>query len=214
MKGSRAIILLVFMAVILSGCITGSDQRRTKAEGTAVGAAAGGLAGYLIGDGRGALIGAAAGAGLGYLVGREVAKRKAEYATQEEFLEAEAARTAEYNETMREYNDRSRQELAALEEEVESLRQAYEEGAEEKDTLLARQAEVQKRIQENEELEEELKSELAIQTAIIEEERQSLPEDDPHIAALEKEVQELQANIAALGEGSAQLASIDERLSI
>lgn len=214
MKGFRVILFLVFMAVILSGCATGSDQRRTKAEGAAVGAAVGGLAGFLIGDGRGALIGAAAGAGLGYLAGREVAKRKAEYATQEEFLEAEAARTAEYNETMRAYNAKSRQELATLEEEVESLRQAYEEGAEEKDALLARQAEVQKRIQENEELEEELVGELAIQKAIIEEERQSLPEDDPRIAALEKEVQELQANIAALGEGSAQLARIDERLSI
>ncbi|WP_291323634.1 glycine zipper domain-containing protein [Desulfonatronospira sp.] len=214
MKGSRVILLLVLMAVILSGCATGSDQRLTKAEGAAVGAAVGGLAGYLIGDGRGALIGAAAGAGLGYLVGREVAKRKAEYATQEEFLEAEAARTADYNETMRAYNAKSRQELAALEEEVESLRQAYEEGVEEKDTLLARQAEVQKRIQENEELEEELKGELAIQEAIIEEESQTLPEDDPRIAALEKEVQELQANIAALNEGSAQLARIDERLSV
>jgi len=214
MRKSKAIILLIFAAVVMSGCVTGSDQRRTKAEGTAVGAALGGLAGYLIGDGKGAAIGAAAGAGLGYLAGREVAKRKAQYVSQEEFLEAEAARTAEYNETMRAYNTKSMQEIAALEEEVESLRQAYEEGAEEKDTLLARQAEVQKRIQENKELEEELKGELAIQEAIIKEESQTLPEDDPRIAALEKEVQELQANIAALAQGSAQLASIDERLSI
>lgn len=211
---SRVIAVLILSAVIISGCVTGSDQRRTKAEGTAVGAALGGLAGYFIGDGKGALIGAAAGAGLGYLVGREVAKRKAQYASQEEFLDAEAARTAEYNETLRAYNEKSRQELASLEIEAESLRQAYESGLEEKDTLLAKQEEVRKRLQENSELEKELNEELAVQQAIIQEESQTLPKDDPRIAALEKEVRELQANIATLSEGSAQLARIDERLSV
>ncbi len=214
MKGSRAILLLVFMAVIMSGCVTGSDQRRTKAEGTAVGAAVGGLAGYFIGDGKGALIGAAAGAGLGYLVGREVAKRKSAYATQEEFMDAEIARTAEYNQTMREYNEKSRQEIAALRQEAETLRTAYDAGSEKEESLLARQRQVRERLKESRQLEEDLRAELAIQTAIIEEEKQELPVGDPRIAELEKEVRELQANIETLAQGSTQLAQIDERLSV
>ncbi len=214
MQRSRFVVLLVLMAMVLTGCVTGSDQGRTKAEGTVFGAAVGGLAGYLIGDGKGAAIGAAAGAGLGYLAGREVAKRKAQYATQEDFLDAEIARTAEYNQTMRVYNEESRQEIAGLQHEAETLRRAYDAGTEKQETLLARQEEVRKRLAESRQLEEDLEEELAIQTAIIQQEKRDLPADDPRIAKLEKEVRELQANITALSKGSTQLAQIDERLSV
>jgi hypothetical protein len=53
-----------------------------------------------------------------------------------------------------------------------------------------------------------------VQTEIIVQEKAEAPEDDPYIAKLEKEVQELQDNIATLQEDSTQLASIDERLSV
>ena len=214
MQRSRLIVLLVLVAMVLTGCVTGSDQGRTKVEGTVLGAAVGGLAGYLIGDGRGAAIGAAAGAGLGYLAGREVAKRKAQYATQEEFLDGEIARTAEHNQTMRAYNEKSRREVAGLQHEAETLRRAYDAGTEKQETLRARQAEVRKRLAESRQLEEDLEEELAIQTAIIQQEKRELPADDPRIAKLEKEVRELQANITALSESSTQLAQIDERLSV
>ena len=207
--------LVVFMAAVLlvSGCAT-SDQTRTKAEGAGIGAALGGLAGYLIGDEKGALIGAAAGAGVGFLAGREIAKRKAEYASREDFLDAEITRTAEYNQTIRAYNQKNEVELAALENEAEALREAYEAGAEQKSTLLAKQAEIKERLSQHQDLEEDLLAELKIQNGIIQEEGSEAAEDDPYIAKLEKEVQELRANIEVLQEDSAQLASIDERLSV
>ncbi len=206
---------VAFLIVILlvSGCAT-SDQTRTKAEGAGIGAALGGLAGYLIGDEEGALIGAAAGAGVGFLVGREIAQRKAKYASREDFLDAEIARTAEYNQTIRAYNEKSESEIAALEKEAEALRDAYKAGAEQKSTLLAKQADIKERLAQNKQLEEDLLAELEVQTKIIEQEGAEATKDDPYIAKLEKEVQELQDNIATLQEDSTQLASIDERLSV
>jgi hypothetical protein len=53
-----------------------------------------------------------------------------------------------------------------------------------------------------------------VQTKIIEQEGAEAAEDDPYIARLEKEVRELRDNIETLQEDSAQLASIDERLSV
>ncbi|MGM0645301.1 MAG: YMGG-like glycine zipper-containing protein [Thermodesulfobacteriota bacterium] len=207
--------LVIFLALVLlvSGCAT-SDQNRTKAEGAGIGAAIGGLAGYLIGEEKGALIGATAGAGVGFLAGREVAKRKAEYATRENFLEAEITRTAEYNESIRAYNTQNTEELAALEEEAEALRAAYETGAEEKSVLLAKQADLKERLAQHKELEEDLLAELKVQNEILEQESAEAPEDDPYLAKLEKEVQELRENIQNLQEDSTQLASIDERLSV
>ena len=207
--------LVVFMAAVLlaAGCAT-SDQNRTKAEGAGIGAAIGGLAGYLIGDEKGALIGAAAGAGVGFLAGREIAKRKAEYASREDFLDAEITRTAEYNDTIRAYNQQNELELAALEKEAEALSVAYEAGAEQKSSLQAKQADIKERLAQHKELEEDLLAELEVQNEIIEQEGADAPEDDPYIAKLEKEVQELRINIETLQEDSAQLASIDERLSV
>lgn len=213
MNGKTWLITLVLVALLASGCAT-SDQNRTKAEGAGIGAAIGGLAGYLIGDEKGALIGAAAGAGAGFLAGREIAKRKAEYASREDFLDAEIARTAEYNETIRAYNEQNEVELAALENEAGALREAYEAGAEQKSALLAKQADIKDRLAQHKELEEDLLAELEVQTEIIEQEGAEVSEDDPYIAKLEKEVQELRTNIEVLQEDSTQLASIDERLSV
>ncbi|NCC94357.1 MAG: glycine zipper 2TM domain-containing protein, partial [Opitutae bacterium] len=75
-KIAKVLVVVLLVFALLPGCATMSDQNRTKAEGTGVGAVVGGLLGLAIGGGRGAAIGAAAGAGLGFLVGNEIAKRK------------------------------------------------------------------------------------------------------------------------------------------
>jgi hypothetical protein len=214
MKTFRCIAVAAMILVLISGCVATSDQQRTKGEGAVLGAVVGGLVGYLAGDTKGAVIGAAAGAGVGYLVGNEIAKRKANYATQEDFLNAEIDRTAEFNETTRAYNERNRIEVARLEQESASLRAAYNSGTEKKSVLQTKQVDVRKRLERNKELEKTLLTEMEIQMAILAKERETLPEDDPHIARLEHEVQELQRNIEILREGSTQLARIDERLSV
>ena len=214
MKIVKAAIVIVIICALLPGCATTSDQTRTKAEGTAVGAVLGGLLGYAVGGGRGAAIGAVAGAGVGFLVGNEIAKRKQAYATTEEFLDAEIAHTQEYNRTALAYNQKLSQDVAVLERESSTLRAKYDKGKADRQTLIAKRDTLQKRIDDSKKLEETLAKELEVQTAILDEERQKRPADDQYVVRLEKEVNALRKNLDQLHDGGSQLARIDQRLSV
>ncbi len=210
----RALVVVLLVCVLLPGCATMSDQNRTKAEGTGVGAVLGGLLGYAVGGGRGAAIGAAAGAGLGFLVGNEIAKRKQAYASTEDFLDAEIASTQEFNKTATAYNAKLSKDVTALEKESKSLRAKYDKGAVDKKVLAAKSDELQKKVDASKKLEDTLAKELEVQTAILADEKKTRPADDQHIVRLEKEVSALQKNLDKLRDGSTQLARIDQRLSV
>jgi len=214
MKLVKGIVVIVLVLALLPGCATMSDQTRTKAEGTGVGAVVGGLLGYAIGGGRGAAVGAALGAGAGFLVGNEIAKRKQAYANTEDFLNAEIATTQEYNKTAIAYNAKLSKDVATLDKESKALRAKYDKGQVDKKTLTAKSDALQKKIDDSKKLEGNLAKELEVQTAILAEEKKSRPAGDQYLARLEKEVAALQKNLDKLREGSSQLAQIDQRLSV
>lgn len=214
MRLMKGIVIIVLVLALLPGCATMSDQTRTKAEGTGVGAVVGGLLGYAIGGGRGAAIGAALGAGAGFLVGNEIAKRKQAYANNEDFLDAEISNTQEYNKTALAYNAKLSKDVAALDKESKALRAKYDKGQVDKKALAAKSDALQKKIDDSKKLEDNLAKELEVQTAILAEEKKSRPADDKYIVRLEKEVAALQKNLDKLRAGSSQLAQIDQRLSV
>lgn len=214
MKVKKTILLMLLICTLIPGCAGMSDQSRTKAEGTTVGAVAGGLLGLVIGGEKGAAIGALAGAGVGFLVGNEVAKRKKAYASNEDFLNAEIASTEEFNATAMAYNQKMARDITALEKESKNLRAKYDKGKAKKSSLAAKNEDLQKLIAENAKLEGVLAKELEVQTEIIAQEGKDRPADDQYIARLEKEVNTLNKNLETLREGSTQLASIDQRLSV
>lgn len=214
MRLMKGIVIIVLVLALLPGCATMSDQTRTKAEGTGVGAVVGGLLGYAIGGGRGAAIGAALGAGAGFLVGNEIAKRKQAYANNEDFLDAEISNTQEYNKTAIAYNAKLSKDVAALDKESKALRAKYDKGQVDKKALAAKSDALQKKIDDSKKLEDNLAKELEVQTAILAEEKKSRPADDKYIVRLEKEVAALQKNLDKLRAGSSQLAQIDQRLSV
>ena len=190
------------------------DQTATKVQGTALGALIGGAVGALAGDTKGAIIGALAGAGLGYYAGNEVAKRKAQYASEEDFLDAEIAQANEMNKEMAAYNSKLREKIFSLEAESKRLAVQYKSGKVSRDTLIAKRSVVQERLKKNQEVEKSLKREHEIKVVILTEQKGQRDANDPYIKSLEREVAELQANVEALHQGSTQLASIDERLSL
>lgn len=214
MRLMKGIVIIVLVLALLPGCATMSDQTRTKAEGTGVGAVVGGLLGYAIGGGRGAAIGAALGAGAGFLVGNEIAKRKQAYANNEDFLDAEISNTQEYNKTALAYNAKLSKDVATLDKESKALRAKYDKGQVDKKALAAKSDALQKKIDDSKKLEDNLAKELEVQTAILAEEKKSRPADDKYIVRLEKEVAALQKNLDKLRAGSSQLAQIDQRLSV
>jgi outer membrane murein-binding lipoprotein Lpp len=199
----------VVVATLLTGCVsqgpqradgttsTTDDQTRTKVEGTVLGALVGGLIGAAAGDTKGALIGAAVGAGVGFIAGNEVAKRKAQYAREEDFLNAEIAQAEQMNREAAGYN-------AAK----------YRAGTASRNELAAQRSSVQKQMEANAKVEQTLRNEYDVKTAVLKEERSQRGANDPYVKSLERQVRELQANIDNLHKGSTQLARIDERLSL
>ena len=213
-KIAKVLVVVLLVFALLPGCATMSDQNRTKAEGTGVGAVVGGLLGFAIGGGRGAAIGAAAGAGLGFLVGNEIAKRKQAYASTEDFLNAEIANTQEFNKTAIAYNAKLSKDVTALEKQSKTLRAQYDKGTVDKKVLVAKSDELQKKIDASKKLEDTLAKELEVQTAILADEKKTRPANDQYIVRLQKEVNTLQKNLDKLRDGSTQLAQIDQRLSV
>lgn len=214
MKIMKTVFLLLLIGVFIPGCAGMSDQNRTKAEGTTVGAVAGGLLGLVIGGEKGAAIGALAGAGVGFLAGNEIAKRKKAYASNEDFLNAEIAGTQEFNSTTLAYNKKMTKDIAVLQKESKHLRARYDKGKVAKSALAAKSKNLQKQIADNQKLEATLAKELEVQTEILAQEKKDRPADDQYIARLGKEVDILQKNLETLRKGSTQLASIDQRLSV
>lgn len=219
------IIPVLLVGGLLTGCVTNqpmndsagssqSDSDRTKTEGAVFGAVLGGLIGLATGDKKGAVIGAALGAGAGYLVGNEVAKRKQAYATDEAFLDAEIARTGEFNQTARAYNQRLRNEIAALDREADSLRARYRSGKANKRQLLAKKQELSDKIVKHQEFESTLQKEYEINSEVLAQERKSRKAADPYLTRLARENSDLKVQIDQLRTDSEQLAQINERLSV
>jgi uncharacterized membrane protein len=218
----------VVLATLLSGCVTTEnavrsdppapagtdDQTATKVQGTVLGAVMGGLIGAATGDTKGALIGATVGAGLGYVAGSEVAKRKAQYVREEDFLDAEIAQARELNSEAIAYNATLRRQIAALDSESAQLAAKYRSGKASRDQMIAQRNTVQARLQKSQEVESSLRKEHEIKVAVVNEERGQRGADDPYVKSLDAQVKELQTNIDNLHQGSTQLARIDERLSV
>ncbi|MCG5502030.1 hypothetical protein [Ectothiorhodospira lacustris] len=214
MNNTHKGLSLLCAVALLGGCATMDDQQRTRGEGAAGGALIGGLLGYAIDRERGAAVGALLGGGIGFAVGNEIAKRKQAYASTEDFLDGEIARVAEFNTTTLAYNQRLSTEIAQLETESRNLRARYNAGNADRKALQARRDDLRGRIETAQKLEKTLEDELKVQNAILAQESKGRPKDDPYIARLEQEVAALQANLGQLQEGSAQLALIDQRLSV
>lgn len=115
-------IALPAVSILTTGCANTADGRRTQAEGTGIGALAGGALGYMVGGGRGAAIGALVGGGIGMAYGTSVANRKAKYARAEQWLEQETLIARQANAKAYAYNKSLRNRIASLEQRVKAAR--------------------------------------------------------------------------------------------
>ena len=160
MKRLAMTITAVITVGLLSGCeTTMSDQNRTRTEGAAAGAVIGGLLGWAIDRERGAAIGALLGAGAGLAVGDQIARRKQQYATTEDFLEAQIVDTARLNADARAHNNQMRQDTRRLDREAQALSARYDAGAVRQNSLVAKRAELREQIQSGQNMEAKLAQE-------------------------------------------------------
>lgn len=140
-----------------------------------------------------------------------MAKRKQQYANDEDFLEAEIARTERLNQDAKEYHSRTRQEIAQLDKETEKLRANYKKGKASEKDLGKKRKDLEQRIAKNDEKRQTLQREYEINQEVL---AQGSKGNDKYLAKLEKENRILKEQIERLRGNGEQLAQINERLSI
>lgn len=211
LKGVSFVLMLCFVI----GCAGMNDSTRTKAEGAGVGAATGALIGGLLGQVAGhntkstligAAIGAAVGGGAGYLAGDYVAKRKAQYASEEDWLDNETKIVVQYNNELEEFNEKTANRNEQLEKQVANLKSRYDAGSVKVSVLEKKKNEINALIRDANKRKDRMDKELA---ALNEDQRSiSKTQDLEKVAKLRKEINILKKNIAMLDKNNKQMAQL------
>lgn len=192
-------------ASMLASCANiQDDQTRTRAEGAGAGAVLGGIAGAIIGNNsghhawEGAFIGAAAGGAAGLAYGDYVARKKANYASREAWLNACIDEAEKVNAHAVAYNDRLSNQIASLKEKIRSAKSRGDTGElrKLKTAVLSLQTETKKQVKvvngelsaQQQPLKETGSAELNDRLSQLRSTRSSLNQNEEKLAALNNSI--------------------------
>jgi hypothetical protein len=231
----QKLIGLGLVLVFLSGCATAgsktsgpnpddpakTDATRTKVEGAVVGTAVGAGVGAAIGAaaaGRsgaavGAAIGAAAGLIGGTLAGIFMADRKQKYVDAEQRLDKQITLAADANARLRDYNAQAETRMAAMDKEISDLKASYAASKVRYGDLEQKQQEIRGSISDAEQQKNGMEKELNALNEYLASIDQA-QQQQPKAAQLQKEVDELKANIAMLDNNNKQMAKMADSLTV
>lgn len=215
---------MILVTGLLAGCAGLSDSQRTTTEstliGTGAGAAVGAGVGALVGGGRGAAIGAGVGgvvgAGTGYAWGSHVASKKAEYARQEDYVNALLASARETQEQTRQYNAALTTDIQRLDRETARLVQQYKQRRITKSALQRSRQATAAKLAEAEQQLQHVESEIHIQQRALQQEQDlaRTTRVPSHIRAIHAEIGQLERQRGVLAQQVQTLASINARLAV
>jgi uncharacterized small protein (DUF1192 family) len=225
MKKLLSLVLVLSLVVgglsALGGCAAKTDRGQTQQEGAATGAAGGAVLGAILGaiiggDAEsaawGAAIGAAAGGAAGYAYGTHVADKKAEYAKQEEWLDACVASLEKTNADTKAYNAQLATEIAEMDAQSSKLLADYDKKTADKSVLLAEKDVVDKKLAEANEALGKAKWELDNQEKVLADANAS--GSTTQAKELDDRIATLKAEIAKLESQTEQLASMSSRMAV
>jgi hypothetical protein len=215
---------MILVTGLLAGCAGLSDSQRTTGEstviGTGVGAAVGAGVGALVGGGRGAAIGAGVGgvvgAGTGYAWGSHVASKRAEFARQEDYVNAMLASARETQEQTRQYNVTLTADIQRLDRETARLVQQYKQRRITKSALQRSRQETAAKLAEAEQQLQHVETEINIQQRALQQ-KQDLARTAQvpnHVRAMHAEIRQLERQRGMLEQQVQTLASINARLVV
>jgi len=219
----KKLVCLVLVFILIAGCAGMSDSTRTKAEGSAAGAGLGAIlgaiAGQIIGKDtestlKGAAIGAAIGAIAGGAYGDHVAYKKAEYAKEEDYLNACIASTRQINGETRQYNESLRGEISGLEDEVRTLVAQYNRKKISKANLTEKQKQVQAKLSEAQKKLQRAKDEVVIQKEVLAQGKGKSKAEQAELAKLDREIKNLQRTAEELEGQTQALAGINQSIKL
>lgn len=217
---TRPVITTLLITVLLSACATNpdgtmNDQQRTVAEGAMAGVIVGGLLGAAIGDNRrSALIGAAAGGIIGAGIGSSIAERKAQYATEEDFLIAEIQRNQDFIAEADAQNRQLYQEIARLDRESRRLAREYRAGRVSRDALSRQKASLEQQLAKAKKVRSLTEKQLADTQQVYQESRQKRGTEDQYTRQLETNLVQLRQAEEQSGQNVASLQQVYDNLSI
>jgi chromosome segregation ATPase len=221
----RKVIGFILLATLLVGCSTTmTDAQRTKAQGTAVGtglgAAVGAGLGALFGGGRGAAIGAAVGAGVGagagYAWGAHVASKKADFARQEDYLDAVIASARATNAQTSQYNAALAADIQRLDQQTAQLVQQYNQRRIAKSALAQSHQEAGAKLTEARQQLQKLENEIAIQQRVLHQETNlaKTVQAQSSLQMMQAEISKLERLRTELAQQVQTLAAIGTRVSV
>lgn len=208
---------LLACVTLLFGCVTtADDSSRTITESTIAGATLGGLLGGTIADksewAEGTALGGAIGGGIGYLVGLEIAKRKNEYKTAEDFYDAQIRIADKYSEELRIASANLKRENQARLAQIERLKQEYRAGKLNRDRALALRANMAKERKKVERLIATTGKEIEVQEGVVAELRETEGASNHRTLQLQKKVDTMRQRNGELQKGIQVMADYDASL--
>ena len=198
-----------------------SDSAKTIAQGTAIGAGVGTIAGYgARRDLGGAIAGAIAGAAVGAITGAIVDAQKKAYVQKEEELNEKIYLVNTQNRDQERYNRILSSKIRIMNDEVSSLVAQYQAGTIQFDDMQKRREEIVYDISMSEQRKNSLEKELVALNAFYKTLEENIPKDNPgkfarlsHMGKLTQEIASLRASIDILDTNTKQLAKMADELS-
>lgn len=220
-QAGKCLIAVIVAGSLLPGCATNpdgtmSDRQQTVAEGAVVGAVLGGLLGAAVSNnkGTGALVGAAAGGLIGAGIGSSIAERKAQYATEEDFLIAEIQRNQEFIQEADGQNRQLYQEIAQLDRESRRLEREYRAGKASRNALASQKASLEKQLTKAKQINSLTEKQLADANQVYQESRQKRGPQDKYTQQLESNVVKLKETRQQSNQNVASLQRVYDSMSI
>lgn len=217
----KSLLIAAALAGLLPGCATNpdgttNDRQQTVAEGATVGAVLGALLGAAVSNNKasGALIGAAAGGLIGAGIGSSIADRKAQYATEEDFLVAEIRRNQEFIQEAAAQNRQLYQEIAQLDRESRRLEREYRAGRASRDALVRQKATVEKQLSKAKQINSLAEKQLSDANQVYDESRQKRGPRDQYTRQLETNLTGLKETRQESSQNVASLQKIYDSMSI
>lgn len=214
----KKLITFALVAMLASGCATMDDQDKTRAQGAGIGAVAGALLGAIIGEAvgddpaSGAIIGGMIGAAGGAVYGDHVARKKAEFASQEDFLDACMVSASNVTAQAVAYNAGLQVELDQMDAAIAQNDAAIAAGTSNREELAALKQHGEAKLAEAGKALESIEIEIAAQKQVLEEEKGN--PGGERLARLQQQVEALEAEQARLRASAQRLAAINNRMSV
>lgn len=210
-------ILLALMVSLLTGCASMSDRDKTKAQGTGIGALLGAGIGAVIGNQfdnprTGAMIGGMVGAVAGNMYGNHVAGKKADYAKEEDYLNAciEAADKV-YQEAYAS-NEVLRKDIAAMDAVVTEMVADAQSKRARRDEMSALKKDLTRKRKDAQTQLATVTEEIRVQKEVLAQEGKSGAAQQ--LAQIQDKIDGLETQKTQLMEQTQQLAALNNRMSM